>query len=230
MNTYRIGDYLYSKYFIMLNDLILNDEMLVIIESSFVRSNFLLLLFFLCFRCYNYYERVHKRGDDMPKIVENVRQRILLEAKKQLEETGYGNMTIRSIALGCGIGVGTIYNYFSSKDVIVASFILDDWLKCLDLIKNKIACGDDVLMVVYNSFEEFILAHDNLFSDEKAIINYRSKDNKWHFMLREQLADIINLVCNDDFKAFFIAEAIITWCLEKKSYSMLAPILKKIIL
>ena len=59
----------------------------------------------------------------MPKIVENVRQRILLEAKKQLEETGYGNMTIRSIASGCGIGVGTIYNYFSSKDVIVASFI-----------------------------------------------------------------------------------------------------------
>ena len=165
----------------------------------------------------------------MPKIVENVRQRILLEAKKQLEETGYGNMTIRSIASGCGIGVGTIYNYFSSKDVIVASFILEDWMLCLDSIKSKVALGDDVLMVVYCGLEEFIFKHNHLFSDEKAIINYRSTNNKWHYMLRAQLADILILVCKEEFKALFVAEAIITWCLEKKSYCMLAPILNNII-
>ena len=63
----------------------------------------------------------------MPKIIENLREKLVCEAKRQVEELGYANLTIRSVAAVCGVGVGTVYNYFSSKDSLVAAFLLEDW-------------------------------------------------------------------------------------------------------
>ena len=51
----------------------------------------------------------------MPKIIENVREQLLGEAKRQIAKKGYGKTTIRSVASACGFGVGTVYNYFKSK-------------------------------------------------------------------------------------------------------------------
>ena len=56
----------------------------------------------------------------MPKIIENVREQLLAEAKKQVFEHGYADTTIRSVARACGLGVGTVYNYFSSKEMLIA--------------------------------------------------------------------------------------------------------------
>ena len=66
----------------------------------------------------------------MPKIIENIKEQIIEEAKKQLFENGYSKTTIRSVAAACGIGVGTMYNYFSSKDMLISTFMLEDWKNC----------------------------------------------------------------------------------------------------
>ena len=71
----------------------------------------------------------------MPKIIENLRQRLIEEARRQVNECGYAAMTIRSVAAGCGVGIGTVYNYFTSKDTLVASFMLEDWQKSIHLIR-----------------------------------------------------------------------------------------------
>ena len=63
----------------------------------------------------------------MPKIIENLREQLLAEAKKQTSEQGYAKTTIRSVAGACGVGIGTVYNYFESKDVLIASFMVEDW-------------------------------------------------------------------------------------------------------
>ena len=52
----------------------------------------------------------------MPKIIENLREKLVREAQYQVEERGYSALTIRSVANACGVGVGTVYNYFASKD------------------------------------------------------------------------------------------------------------------
>ena len=62
----------------------------------------------------------------MPKIIENIKEQIIEEAKRQLFENGYAKTTIRSVAKACGIGVGTIYNYFPSKEMLISAFMLDD--------------------------------------------------------------------------------------------------------
>ena len=51
----------------------------------------------------------------MPKIIENIREKLLEEARRQVMDQGYSTMTIRSVASVCGVGVGTVYNYFESK-------------------------------------------------------------------------------------------------------------------
>ena len=52
----------------------------------------------------------------MPKIIENLDQRLKEEARRQIRESGYSAMTIRSVAAACGVGVGTVYNYYPSKE------------------------------------------------------------------------------------------------------------------
>ena len=46
----------------------------------------------------------------MPKIIENLPERLAEEARGQIEESGYAAMTIRSVAKGCGVGVGICRN------------------------------------------------------------------------------------------------------------------------
>lgn len=63
----------------------------------------------------------------MPKIIENLKETILLEGKSQLLEFGYKNLNIRNITAACGIGTGTFYNYFKNKDMLVLSIFESDW-------------------------------------------------------------------------------------------------------
>lgn len=68
----------------------------------------------------------------MPKIIENIREELLAETKRQIGDLGYFKTTIRSVADACGIGVGTVYNYFPTKDILVATAVSLDWQVELD--------------------------------------------------------------------------------------------------
>ena len=63
----------------------------------------------------------------MPKILENVRDEILEKARKILMEEGAEQLTMRHVADACGIAPGTIYNYFDSKEKLLAVVLFDDW-------------------------------------------------------------------------------------------------------
>ena len=63
----------------------------------------------------------------MPKIIDNVRERAIAEARRLMLEESYENLTIRRVAAGLGVAVGTLYNYFSSKDFLIAGVMLEDW-------------------------------------------------------------------------------------------------------
>ena len=63
----------------------------------------------------------------MPKILENIREKAVAEAREELLGEGYRAMTIRRVAEQLGIGVGTLYNYFPSKEYLAAAVMLEDW-------------------------------------------------------------------------------------------------------
>ena len=47
---------------------------------------------------------------------EDIRSRVLAAARRQFGRKGYSGTSMREIAASAGVGVGNIYNYFTSKD------------------------------------------------------------------------------------------------------------------
>lgn len=52
----------------------------------------------------------------MPKVIENLQERILACARVLLLEQGIDGLNIRAVASACGVAVGMVYNYYGSKD------------------------------------------------------------------------------------------------------------------
>ena len=156
----------------------------------------------------------------MPKIIANLREKILAEARRQIETQGYGATTIRSIASACGVGVGTVYNYFESKDMLIASFMVDDWMRCLDRMKTFPPEDRRAFLKNVNEcLKDFIEAHKALFYDAGAAGSFRSGYAERHKMLRQQVASVLAPVCGGDvFLAEFTAEAILCWTVEQKEF------------
>lgn len=168
----------------------------------------------------------------MPKIIENLRDQLLLETKRQIEEMGYAKTTVRSVASACGVGVGTVYNYFSSKDMLIASFMLEDWQACLAKMKLAPAEPTEVfLRHLYDTLQQFMKKNRALFEDPDAAKTFASAFAERHGLLREQLANIIAPACegasapDKAFLASFIAEALLTWTVAGTPFPDLAPIL-----
>ncbi|MBQ2854835.1 MAG: TetR/AcrR family transcriptional regulator [Oscillospiraceae bacterium] len=166
----------------------------------------------------------------MPKIIEDLPRRLMEEARRQVQESGYSALTIRSVAKGCGVGIGTVYNYYASRDALVASFLLKDWNRCLDEIHaagEAAILPEPVLRKVYDSLNQFLQQHAAVFRDEAAASGFAGSFSHYHGLLRDQLAEPIRRFCPDDFTAEFIAEAILVWTVAGKTFDELyAPIQK----
>ncbi len=52
-------------------------------------------------------------------------------------ERGYAALTVRGVAKQCGIAVGTVYNYFPSKDMLAAEVMLEDWLAAITAVQQN---------------------------------------------------------------------------------------------
>lgn len=162
----------------------------------------------------------------MPKIIENLRHSLLCEAKRQINERGYKNTTIRSVASGCGVAVGTVYNYFKSKDMLIASFVLDDWIGCLGRISeypkdNKYR----YLAFIHESICDFIKNNESLFYDKEAEHSFSLSAIKRHEQLRHQLAEQIMPIADDDFLAEYVAEALLCWTAKGCDFDSIYPLL-----
>ena len=170
----------------------------------------------------------------MPKIIENIRERLLAEAKRQVSESGYSAMTIRSVATACEVGTGTVYNYFPSKDMLVASFMLEDWMECIQAISGGTAHATDVKEALYCMYQELLKykeKYTNLFADENAEASYNASFMQRHHLLREQLADPLKIwtrkqdKVDASFLAEFVAENMLTLTMAGEDFEQIATVL-----
>ena len=172
----------------------------------------------------------------MPKIIENLREQLLAEARKQVEERGYANTTVRSVAGACGVGVGTVYNYFPSKEMLIATFVLENWKKHL---QEMAALSSDrpraLLEGIYCSLGRFADENERLFSDADAAKQVSSGSASRHKLLREQIAGfVLPILTIEDaderaFTAAFVAESLIAWSMERVPFATVYPVFEKII-
>ncbi len=174
----------------------------------------------------------------MPKKIENVRARLLEEARQQIEERGYKETTVRSVAGALSLGLGTLYNYFESKDMLVASFMLEDWLAVLEKIKQRLdsdAIPSEKLRFIYDGLCQFYDGHRKLFDDSGAKKTFSHAMSERHPILLSQISELVRPVLenseveNRDILADFISESILTWSGTGIEYSVLEPIFNKLI-
>ena len=167
----------------------------------------------------------------MPKIIENLPERLAEEARRQIEESGFSAMTIRSVAKGCGVGVGTVYNYYPSKEALVATFMLSDWNSCIAGIcacAEQAASPETVLRAIHEKLLLFMNQYDPIFKDEAAAVSYTGSTSRYHSILRDQLAAPIGKFCADTFTAQFIAEAMLIWTVSGKSFDEIFAIVNRL--
>ena len=170
----------------------------------------------------------------MPKIIENLRPQLLEEARRQIASRGYAGTTIRSVASACHVGVGTVYNYFPSKDVLIATFMAQEWLECLKRVKTYPEHSSfEVLESLYNVLTEFSARHKSLFCDESAHKVFATVFSQRHKQLRSQLAQFILPMCQNkesgEFLAEFIAESLLSWTVSGQSFENQYAIIKNLL-
>ena len=167
----------------------------------------------------------------MPKIIENLESRLMAETRRQIETTGYAATTIRSVAAGCGVGVGTVYNYFSSKDDLAAAYLLEDWNTCIAAIHAASEEAEHPAPVVRSIFDQlrgFSRRHQAVFRDKAAAASFTGSFSRYHGILRSQLAAPLERFCEDSFASVFIAEALLTWTMAGKEFDELYGMICKL--
>ena len=168
----------------------------------------------------------------MPKIIENLRARLMEEAKRQIAESGYAYMTMRSVAKGCGVGIGTVYNYFPSKDALLAAYLLEDWNGCICVIRESGAAEASALPVmqcIHTQLLGFIRRHYRIVQDTRGATAASVSSVQFHRLLRSQLAEPLRKFCADDFLAKFLAEAMLDWTVAGKEFEEIYGILRKLL-
>ncbi len=168
----------------------------------------------------------------MPKILTDLKKNILQEVKRLLETGGYNAVTVRAVAQGCGVGVGTVYNYFPSKEAMLAAFLLEDWRQCVTTIEQVADTAENARTVAAAIQEQLIrYAHNHgpIFRDEAVRGAFSGFFSQHHSRLRGHLAAPLRPFCQSDFQAEFVAEALLTWSMAGREFPEIWAILEKII-
>ena len=94
----------------------------------------------------------------MRKINEETRQLILKSAREILATEGVENLNIRKLAINCNIGLGTLYNYYKSKQELIREIVQNQYNDIFERLKIQLSNEDDTykkLKMVFESLRNF---------------------------------------------------------------------------
>ncbi|KEH85674.1 MULTISPECIES: TetR/AcrR family transcriptional regulator [Clostridium] len=132
----------------------------------------------------------------MPKILENIKDTILSESKRILIEENYKALNIRQIAKSCNIGIGTFYNYFSTKDELVMEILKNDFNKSIELIealKHSDISFKEKIEKLYNSFNLFLDEYIAIFYEISSVKGIKCRRDSYFSNLYKRLSELIDI-------------------------------------
>ena len=130
----------------------------------------------------------------MPKVIENVQETILQQSRHLLLESGYEAFTMRDAAQRCKIAVGTLYNYFSSKEKLAGSIMLEDWQEALILMQTACAHAQNLwegMEALYRGVMDFSEPYRGIWAGCVFVGSQNPDYVRRHRKLVRQLADIL---------------------------------------
>lgn len=75
----------------------------------------------------------------MPKLIPHADKKILKTACQVFQSQPYKDVDIKEIARGAGIAIGTIYNYYPSKQILFTAAFEETWRVSFKDIEEKVA-------------------------------------------------------------------------------------------
>lgn len=173
----------------------------------------------------------------MPKIIPNIREQLLNETRKQIEEKGYAATTMRSVSGACGFAVGTMYNYFDSKERLVFTFVYEDLIKHFEYMEQLPKESPEVVFHgIFTSLKEFMENHRKLFSDPDAAKAMRPDFETRRKFFRDRIGNVILPLCeerkvdNPVIVSRFIAEALIGMAMDNVDFEIAYSLVIKLII
>ena len=173
----------------------------------------------------------------MPKLIDNVRGRAIEEARRVLIEEGYAALTIRGIAQKLGIGLGTIYNYFPSKEYLAAGVMLEDWQELTKEFESAHAgaAAETVIEDLFRMVHTFTLCYSPAWREYEQHGSTRSMISRYHSILIGQLAEYIRTALpaeiqeQEPWLTDFLAETVLRFGTDAGfSYEKIAPAIRKL--
>lgn len=115
---------------------------------------------------------------------QRTREMILEHSMTLFTEKGVANVGMRELAQVCGLGIGTYYNYFHSKEEVLFSLFYDILKDGLESNQFNVTDGvdqGDILSNNYNYLYETLLKHKNILNEFLVVAlapkNYESDDS-----------------------------------------------------
>ena len=173
----------------------------------------------------------------LPKIIEDAESSILQEARHQLMEQGPRGMTIRSVAGGCGISIGTIYNYYPNKEMLMASVILQDWMVSMENINagcsnaESIICG---IEIIYREIQTFLKLYSHIFHETGIPVASEYTYSDRHNLLCSQISNILDTLYTrfnnpqQEDMLMFLSECLLNGAVRNSDFSFVKSIFIKL--
>ena len=172
----------------------------------------------------------------MPKIISCSRERMLDVARKKFLTDGYEGFTIRDVAGECGVSVGTIYSYFTSKETLLTQAMVEEWRSLIREIREKLPAMETAearLKYLYES----IFSFNGRYHGFCARMQHSEKDQQECERRRavqlEQMGGIVALILPEvqstEGLAAFIADLFLSNCNRGVyPYEKIAPFVRKL--
>ena len=173
----------------------------------------------------------------MPKIISDLRETLYAETRRQLNTVGYSALTMRNIAKECGIAVGTLYNYFPSKEYLVGCVVLEDWKKIYGQMESGVSRAQSIregIGLIYEQLLSFIRQYDPLFRSDPGALKMSTYSDR-HQVLLAQIRELLAALTArfgpqpELFTLTFLAESILRCGAKPYSYDELWPVFRKIL-
>lgn len=172
----------------------------------------------------------------MPKIIKDAKETIVREARALLATCGATKLNMRALAESAGVAAGTLYNYFPSKEDLIAEVVREDWYTMLEAIDPKLHAVHTAtlgLERIFNAIVEYTKIHRELWANIRTSKKFQAKYFDYHKEMLDQICIRVRLLgtrfgfLSDPTVAPFISEVLLAGGMYPDSrFQYLTPCLK----
>ena len=176
----------------------------------------------------------------MPKRLDQPKERMIAAAREVLlGEQGYSGLTIREIAARCGTAVGTVYNYFPSKEHLAAHVMLEDWREEMARVREKLSASprtaEEGICILYSGVLSYSRRYVQVWAQYGGK-NQAAAGSGHHQMLVKELAGYVEEILGDTsvsqepFLPVFLAETILHFASDGETeYAVLSGVIRRLL-